>query len=104
MTTNELGIAALPRTAMDQPGYLYLDGFFPSTATMRLNGRYTLGATPRRLRLIGDVEGKAVRFTAGLLSTLEYNGNYHLYAYDEQTVTEAETAAIRLAASSIRDF
>ncbi len=104
VTTNELGIAALPRTAMDHPGYLYLDGFFPSKATMRFNGRYTLEATPRRLRLIGSVEGKAVSFTAGLLSTLEYDGRYHLYAFDEQTVTEAETAAVRLAASSIRDF
>jgi hypothetical protein len=100
--TNSAGAATLPASAEGGAAYLRLDNYFPATKTIWRNWTYTLKATPRRLRKLGAVAGEGIRFQAGLVATLEYPGNYHLYAYDSQTVSEVATA--QLAAVYVRDF
>lgn len=37
---------------------------------------------------MGSVDGKAIRFRQNELMTLNYQGTYHLYSYNDQSVTE----------------
>ena len=49
---------------------------------------YVLSRTPYILTEIGEVEGKAVRFQSDRIVTLNHDGEYRVYSYDENGVTE----------------
>lgn len=90
--TNADGHATLPASAWGVDAWIHLDNHIPRRVVLNKPYRYELAPTTQRLRLLGSVEGQAVLFAPGRLSTLDYQGTYHLYAIDGTGVTEMATA------------
>jgi hypothetical protein len=90
--TNADGHATLPASAWSQDAWIHLDNYIPRRVVLNRPYRYELAPTPQRLRLLGSVEGLAVRFAPGRLSTLDYQGTYHLYSIDGTGLAEMATA------------
>ena len=99
--TDANGIATLPGSARDKPASIVKDNFFPRYICVLRPGDYFMQPTPARLEYVGDVMGSSIRFDPDLLVTLTYQGAYHAYEYDDDSVTElAET---QLAAGAIKN-
>jgi len=86
------GRATLPASAGGGDAWIHLDNYIPRRVVLNRPYRYELAPTPQRLRLLGSVEGQAVRFAPGRLSTLDYQGTYHLYAIGGTGLAEMATA------------
>jgi hypothetical protein len=43
---------------------------------------------------VGDAAGKAIRFDSGTLLTVGYTGDYHVYSYNDQGVSEISSAQL----------
>ncbi len=98
--TDPLGKAVLPAYAGLQGAVIHLDNYFPILVTLKRPYTYALTPAPRRLKPLGGVSGAAVRFETGHLTTVDYNGGYHLYAFDAAGVAEIATA--QLASKAIK--
>lgn len=94
VTTNSSGQADLPGSAKGGETFIHLNNYFPKSVKLRWPYLYEMVPTPQRLRLLGDVKGKLVRFEAGRLATVDYNGNYRLFAVDTNNLTEITAAAV----------
>ena len=94
VTTNSSGQADLPGSAKGGEASIHLNNYFPKSVRLRWPYLYEIVPTPQRLRLLGDVKGQLVRFEAGRLATMDYHGNYHLYAVDIGNLTEIATAPV----------
>ncbi len=94
VVTDSAGLATLPYYAKSMEAMVHLDNYFPRLVTLKRPYEYRLTPTPRMLRLLGSIEGWAVRFEGGRLATVDYDGRYHLYAYDSQGLEEIATADV----------
>ena len=92
--TDASGRAELPGSANGGEAFLHLNNYFPRRVVLRWPFRYEMTATPQRLRLLGDAPGKVVGAAPGRLATMDYYGNYHLYAIDEAGLTEISTSPV----------
>jgi hypothetical protein len=92
--TDARGKARLPHYARGEKATLFKTNTFPLRIEGIKENTYWLYSTPRSFRPIGDVEGWAIRFGADTLITLEYQGRYHLYAYNDTGVTEIAAAEL----------
>ncbi len=87
--TNSEGIAVLFENALKGGVVIYKTNYLPIRVYKIVpNNTYTLRKTAKQLNFIGNVEGKAVRFRQNELITLDYQGTYHLYSYNDQSVSE----------------
>ncbi len=89
--TNSDGKAILGEKALKRGAVIYKTNYLPISVSSISQTTYTLRKTEKQLKLIGDVVGKAVRFRQNELITIDYQGNYHLYSYNDQSVTEIFT-------------
>lgn len=94
VTTDSTGHASLPDHARGVKAVIHLDNYFPLPVTLKEPFRYSLTPTPKRLRLLGNVEGSVARFSPGRLATVDYHGKYHLYAFDEGGLAEIASAEV----------
>lgn len=92
--TDSAGRATLPGHAKRVKAMIHLNNYFPREVTLNWPYLYELAPTPKRLRLLGSIEGRAVRFTPGRLATVDYYGKYHLYAFDENGLVEIASADV----------
>lgn len=103
--TNSEGVAVLNETALKGGVVIYKTNYLPITVYKIVpNNVYTLKKTAKQLNLIGNIEGKAVRFTHNELITLDYNGNYHLYSYNDQSVSEIFSQPLNDSIVAIPEF
>lgn len=89
--TNSAGVAILGEKALKRGAVIYKTNYLPIRVSAISPNTYTLKKTAKQLNLIGNVMGKAVRFRQNELITIDYQGNYHLYSYNDQSVTEVFT-------------
>ena len=90
--TNDSGFIYLPNWANGQIAYLAKDNFFSLQAKVAPDAQVIFTPTPESLRLIGAVEGEAVRFGPETLVTITASGGYYVYTYDDARVAEVASA------------
>jgi len=103
-TTNEKGVAILPKKAFKQFARIYKTNYLPLSISGLLDSTYRITHTIKKLNLIGQVEGKAVRFKQDELITLDYIGNYHVYNYNDNSLNEILNVKLNELAIAIRDI
>lgn len=94
VATDADGHATLPTSAWSVDAMIHLDNYFPQPMTLKRPYEYELAPTPKRLRLLGGIEGQSVRFEPDRLATVDYFGGYHLYAYSAQGLGEIASAEV----------
>jgi hypothetical protein len=98
--TDSNGIAVLPGSAYGQGALIYRNNFFPRFIDSITSSEYLIQNTPKQLKLIGDIAGWSIRFDSSTIITVDYNGGYHVYSYNDQGISEMASARIP---SSIRE-
>lgn len=86
--TNSDGVAILPGSIRGGGAVIYKDNYLPVLISKMSPAKYTLKETIKKFEPIGDVSGKAIRFDQNKILTLDYNGTYHFYTYNNQSVNE----------------
>ena len=86
--TNIEGRAVIPKSALGGQAFIFKTDYLTLQVKELASKTYTLRETSKRLDLIGDVSGKAVRFRATELITLERDGSFHLYSFNDQSINE----------------
>ena len=102
--TNSQGIALLPADAEGQPVSIYKTNYLPNSVPRVYAGTYPLHETRKKLSLIGSVAGTVIRFGTSELLTLDYQGMYHRYAYDDRSVSEVVTRRLDDSAVAIKSM
>ncbi len=102
--TNDAGVATLPGTARGEMAVIYKTNFLPVIISIIAPNQYTLTETSMKLNLIGSVSGKAIRFRQNELITLDYGGTYHLYSYNDQSISETFNRHLHDSAVAIREI
>jgi len=102
--TNAAGVATLPGTARGERAVIYKTNFLPVIISIITPNQYTLNETSRKLNLIGSVSGKAIRFRQNELITLDYGGTYHLYSYNDQSISETFNRHLHDSATAIQEI
>jgi hypothetical protein len=102
IATDADGHATLASSAWGVEATIHLDNYFPLRVSLKSPFEYELTPTPKRLRLLGNIEGKAVRFAPGRLATVDYLGKYHLYAFDDSGLTEIASADVAKSVKQIQ--
>jgi hypothetical protein len=92
--TDQDGMAILPGHARGENATIFKTNFLPEIVEYLAPAVYTLEPTSKSLRLIGEVEGGAIRFCSDTLTTITYQGNYHLYTFNDNGVTELASAQL----------
>lgn len=87
--TNMYGVAAVPSHALNKRAVIFRDNFYPLIVKNLRAETYKLTSMPIRLREIGEVLGKSLKFTEDTIITLTYQGGYRVYTYSKYTVSEA---------------
>ncbi len=88
------GNALLPDHARGQWARIYKNNFYPLIIEELTPGLYLIEPTPQRFTSIGEIEGDAIRFDAAQIITITYHGDYHVYTYSDQQVTEIVLAQL----------
>lgn len=103
--TNSEGSAVLFENALKSRILIYKTNYLPTSVYKIIpDNVYILRKTAKQLNFIGNVEGKAVRFLQNELVTLDYNGNYHLYSYNDQSVSEISSQYLNDSIVAIPEF
>ena len=92
--TDSNGVALVPGHARGEHATIMQDNYLPLSVERLDKREYVLEPTPQLLRSIGTAEGTALIFGADNLVTLDYQGDYHVYLYDNQSVTEIASAML----------
>lgn len=92
--TDSRGVAILPSYARGKSAVIYKNNFFPEIIQSLSSTKYILKSTPKQFKLVGNVAGWSIRFNSGILITIDYIGVYHVYSYDEQSITEIASAQL----------
>jgi hypothetical protein len=92
--TNDEGIALLPGSARGEWARIYKNNFFPYHVESLSPTHYFIKPTPKKFKLIGDISGWSIRFDSGTIITVDYQGGYHLYSYNDQGIIEIASAQI----------
>ncbi len=87
--TNASGIAALPGSARNKRAVIYKTNYLPIIVPNISPVTFTLNRTEKRIDPIGAVLGKTVRFGTNEIITLDYQGNYRVYSYNDESVAES---------------
>ena len=88
ITTDYLGRAFLPSYAFRYDGVIYKNRYFSLRVPAMKSGEYPLTPTPYTLREIGEIEGDAVKFESDEVITVTYQGEYRVYGYDDNSLSE----------------
>lgn len=102
--TDQEGLAILPGHARGESATIFSTNFFPKNVEYLAPTVYTLEPTSKKLKLIGEVEGSAIRFCFDTLITITYQGNYHLYKFNDNGVTELSSAQLPLCVKQFKLF
>lgn len=103
--TNSEGIAVLFENALKGGVVIYKTNYFPTRVYKIVpNDTYTLRKTAKQLNFIGNVGGEAVRFRQNELITLDYQGTYHLYSYNDQSVSEIFSQSLNDSIVAVPEF
>jgi len=102
--TDIAGVATLPGSARDKGATIYKTNSLPTSISRIEPAQYILQETLKQLNFIGNVVGKAVRFAPNEIITLDYGGAYHLYSYDDQSVSETFTVQLHDSAVAIKEI
>jgi hypothetical protein len=86
--TDDSGFIYVPNWANGQIAYIAKDNFFSTQAKVAPDVQVIFTPTPESLRLIGAVEGEAVRFGPETLVTITASGGYRVYTYNDARVAE----------------
>jgi len=92
--TDSTGKALLPEYAYGQHARITAENHFPFSISSLGETTYVLTPTPKRMLALGSVPGMVVRFSEGTAITLEYDGTYHVYQYDDQQLTETAASSL----------
>jgi len=99
--TDSSGVAVVPGHARGERATIMKDNYLPLLVERLDTRQYVIEPTPQLLILIGEAEGVAIIFEPDNLVTLSCLCDYHVYAYDNQSVTEIASAILP---SSMRQF
>lgn len=98
--TDSRGIAALPGSALGERASINKTNYYPKIVSLLPYPpsipptTYVITPTPKKLKLIGQVEGWIVRSDSKNLVTVDRLGGYHVYDYSDQGVSEIASARI----------
>lgn len=92
--TDYQGGAILPGHARGRGATIIKDNFFPSFIDELEPATYMLASTPRKLKLIGDITGDAIRFESARILTVTYHGEYRVYSYSDDELKEIASAQL----------
>ncbi|MDT3695360.1 MAG: hypothetical protein ROY99_03140 [Ignavibacterium sp.] len=101
--TNADGEANLPGSIRGGSVAIYKTNYLPVSINNISPAKYTLKKTTKKLEPVGDVSGKAIRFDQNKILTLDYNGTYHFYTYNNQGVTEAFSTHLHDSINAVRE-
>ena len=87
VSTDSNGVATLPGRARDTRALIYRNDYHPRVVDLG-PWAYWILPTAKRLEHIGKVSDTAIRFSSGMLLTLEYGGKYRAYSYSDTSVTK----------------
>jgi len=86
--TDSRGIAVLPGFARGQAAIIYRNNFFPRHVQSLSHPIYFIKPTPKQFKLIGEIAGWSILFDSETLITVDYQGGYHVYSYNDYGITE----------------
>jgi hypothetical protein len=86
--TDNQGRALIPGGAYDLMATLRKNNFFTKRIDQLKPGAYSMYPTPYVFTEIGDIQGEAVKFRSDQIVTINNDGEYRVYSYDENGVTE----------------
>ena len=98
--TDSRGIAALPDFALGERAGIQKTNFYPKVVLLFpyppsiTPFTYVIAPTPKKLKLIGNIEGWIIRSDSQSLITVDRHGGYHVYDYSDQGVSEIAFARI----------
>jgi hypothetical protein len=92
VTTDNEGWACLPGYALDVRATIYRNNFFSKIENDLRPGEYVRTPTPCIFVEIGEIEGEAIRFESDMILSVTYQGDYHVYSYNHEGLTELATA------------
>lgn len=98
--TDSRGIANLPDFALGEGAGIQKTNFFPKAVSLLPYPptippfTYVITPTPKKLKLIGNIEGWIIRSDSQSLVTVDRHGSYHVYDYSDQGVSEIASAQI----------
>jgi len=102
--TDSNGVAVVPGHARGEHAIIMKDNFIPLFVERLDVRQYLIEPTQEQLRLIGETKGTAIIFDADNIVTLNYQGDYHVYTYDNQDVTEIASAILPATMKQFRLF
>ena len=98
--TDSRGIATLPDFALGERAGIQKTNFYPKVVHLFpyppsiTPFTYVITPTPKKLKLIGNIEGWIIHFDSQNLITIDRHGGYHVYASNDQSVSEIAFAQI----------
>jgi hypothetical protein len=101
VATDRRGWATLPGYARGLRATIYKNNYFSIIKNGLIPNSYMLNPTPYIFTEIGEIEGTAIRFDSHQLLTITYQGEYHVYSYDDNAVSEIASSELPLV---VRNF
>jgi hypothetical protein len=92
VVTDNNGEAIVPGHARNNRVTIYKNNYFSLIENYLSPDDYILDPTPFILTEIGEIEGDVIRFDPGRILSVTYQGNYHVYDYNDNNVIEIATA------------
>lgn len=102
--TDSEGVAILPDYARGEGAVIFKNNFFSLIVSSLTSTTYVLTHTLQELELIGEAKGRAIRFEPGIIITLGYTGDYHVYSYNDQGVNQIASAQLPSSVKTHRLF
>ncbi|MBA7684231.1 hypothetical protein ES703_92622 [subsurface metagenome] len=98
--TDSRGTATLPDFALGERAGIQKTNFYPKVVLLFpyppsiTPFTYVITPTPKKLKLIGNIKGWIIRSDSQSLITIDRRGGYHVYAYNDQSISEIASAQI----------
>jgi hypothetical protein len=92
--TNVDGYAEIPDRADGDAATVFKDNFYPTSVEVTPGACYTIAPTPESLRLLGELDGTALRFGPDTLVMVTYEGKYRVYTYGDGGVSLVDSAQL----------
>lgn len=90
-TTNDNGLVYVPNAYDGDTATIARTNFRSERAGISPDAQVVMTPMPESLQLVGAVEGSAVLFGPGTLTTITGDGRYHVYTYSDTRVTEVKS-------------
>lgn len=102
--TNSSGMATLPGSARGKSAMVFKTNYLPIRIDQVGSTAYRLTYTINRLDLLGEVRGRAIIFNSSEIVTLDDGGNYYVYSYNDQSVSESYGRRLLDSINVVREF